>query len=135
MKIEVRARRIAFEIELERRAAARVRLVPARFCLQRHRHDGMILIIFTDTVELMDDGDAVPLELGARADAREHENLRRMINSGTEHDLVGCRGVFVVVFSIANACGFFIAENYRRDWRCAEDREVCSLSRRAEISN
>jgi hypothetical protein len=67
----------------------------------------MILIIFTDAIELMDNGNAVPFELGARPDAREQENLRRMINSGAEYDLIGSRGVFVVVFSIANACGFF----------------------------
>ena len=76
VKIDILARRIAFEIEFQGRAAARVRLETVRFRFQRHRHHGMVLIIFADAVESMDDRNAMTFQLIARADAREHENLR-----------------------------------------------------------
>ncbi len=51
VKIDILARRIALEIKLQGRAAARIRLVAAGFRLERHRHHRMILVIFTDAVE------------------------------------------------------------------------------------
>src|SRR5262249_40757179 len=107
VKIDALERRIALEIELQRRAAAPVRLVAARFRLERHRYYWMILIVFTDALQRTHDGNSVALELSARADAREHENLRRVIHTGAEHDFVCGGGVLVGVFSIENAFDLF----------------------------
>src|SRR4030095_1591115 len=97
------------------RAAARIRLAAARFCLERHGPHRMIFIVYTDALQRTHDRNSEALELSARADAREHENLRRMIHTGAERDFVCAGGALVAVFSIANAFDPVAAHDQRRD--------------------
>src|SRR5258705_354101 len=48
----------------------------------------MVLVIFADAVEWMDDRNAMTFQLIARTDAREHENLRRVLHARAEDDFV-----------------------------------------------
>ena len=55
MKVEIVARRIAFVIKLQGRAAARCGFVAVGLGFERHRDDRMVLIIFADAGKFMDD--------------------------------------------------------------------------------
>src|SRR5262245_15457961 len=53
MKIDIPSRAVALEVEFERRTAARVGFLLARFCLEGHRDYRMVLIIFSYSLEPM----------------------------------------------------------------------------------
>ena len=82
----------------------------------------MVLVIFADAVKWMDDRNAMTFQLIARTDAREHENLRRVIHARAEYDFVRGGCVLVAGNSIANAGDGFAAEDQRSDLRVADDR-------------
>ena len=82
----------------------------------------MVLVIFADAVKSVDDRNAMTFQLIARTDAREHENLRRVIHARAEDDFVRCGGVLIASNSIAHAGDGFTAENQRSDLRVADDR-------------
>ena len=82
----------------------------------------MVLIVFTDAFERTHYRNSVTLELSGRTDAREHENLWRMIHAGAEHDFVRGNGTFVAVFSIANPFDLVAVHDQRRDLGRANDR-------------
>ena len=82
----------------------------------------MVLVIFADAVEWMDDRNAMTFQLIARTDAREHENLRRVIHARAEYDFVRSGRVLIASNSITHAGDGFTAENQRSDLRVADDR-------------
>src|SRR6266850_6618109 len=95
----------------------------------------MVLVIFADAVKSMDDRNAMTFQLIPRTDAREHENLRRVIHARAEDDFVRSHRMFVSVLSVTNAFGFLATKDQGTDRRLADDREISSRSRRTEIGH
>src|ERR1043166_7791528 len=122
MKVEAGSIAIALEIQLQCGSPARMGLsfIP-RVRLQSHRHYRMVLIVFADAVESVQNADAVAFELCSRPDARKHENLRRMIDAGAEHDFVGHGDMLAAVRAITNAFDFSSAQIDPDHLRAAND--------------
>ena len=66
----------------------------------------MVLVVFAHAFQRMQDLDPEPLEFFHRAEAGEHENLRRVVDARAEHNLVAGRALDRAVSFVAHLSDF-----------------------------
>src|SRR3990172_3855456 len=100
-----------------------------------HVNHRMVLIVLADSLQGMDYRNAQPLQLFFRPEAREHQDLRRMVNAGAKDNLTASHRPDLAVLLIADPFNPRTAKLERDDLRLVNDGEVWTPARAVEIGD